>query len=485
MQSKQETQVFSRPRLGLLEMGLLLFRAIPLMLLVFLPMAALGIFGALQLEKKYTAQSRVLVSLSDEYVFRPSVGEGVQNSAPELDALTATEIDLMVSPVVLDRVLQRFGLAKLYPKAAAELESAPEAEKYEKSQAGLVALQENFGAYASPKQAVIVASFTHPDPVLSADVLNAILETYLAYRAEIFEDKSLVSLGDQRDQFELGLTKAEDAIRDFLRTNNIGDFQTEKTTTQGLYANVEEALFANNSRQSELDGQQFLLRQQLQVTDPQIDIFVEDTTAQTVVALELERQELLTRYQPGSQALRDIDQRIARARQYIDSSERPAGTIRRGPNPLYQSIETRLSEVSAQAASLRLQRQELERQASQIRSRQTRLAGLEPIWQELLRKRDLLESNARNFASREVEARSLADIARKGSDNIRILERARRPAKGASLKMIAVIGVTLFAAFCSLIAGLIWALTRKGFVTPASLERTTGLPVVTVIGNYK
>lgn len=485
MPVKQESQVFTRPRLGFVDVALLLVRALPLMLLIFMPLAGLGIWGASQLEKEYTAQSRVMVSLSEEYVFRPRVGEGVQNSAPELDALTATEIDLMQSPVVLERVIEQIGFQRLYPKAAKAFAEASADLKYEKSQAGLVELQENFSAYAAPKQAVILARFKHPDPALSADVLNAILDTYLDYRAEIFEDKSPASLSVQRLQFETDLAEADERIRQFLIANGLSDFATERSTLQTLFANIEEALFTNGARHSELDGQQVLLRQQLLRTEAQIDEYVEDTTAQTLVDLELEREELLTRYTPDSQAMRDINQRIARARQYIGSEGRPRGTVRRGPNPLYQSIETRLSDVSAQAASLRLQRQELERQAAEIKSRQRKLSKLEPRWQELLRNRDLLESNARSFAAREIEARSLAEIARAGSDNIRVLERARRPAKGSSMKLLGAIAAVLFAGFCALMAGLGYALTRKGFATPGSLERTVGLPVVSTVKRYK
>lgn len=484
MAAQTETGQFTRPRLGLVELGVLLVRAIPLMLLIFLPLAALGLYGAFQLEKEYVANSRVLISPSDEYVFRPSVGEGIQNALPDTDQLTLTEIELMLSPVVAERVLEQFGLERLYPNEAKALAEAPERDKYEKSQAGLLALRKNFNAYAAPKQSVVFTKFTHPDAQLSADVLNALLTTYLEYRGEIFEDKSPDSLSRQRSQFEDELQDIENEIRQFLLNNNIGDFDTERSTTQTLFATTQEMLFANTARQSELDGQVMLLRQQLQRAQPQIDVFTEDTSSQSIVALELEREELLTRYRPGSQALQDINQRIARAKQYVDSPGRPAGTVRRGPNPLFQSIETRLSEVSAQAASFRLQKIELERQANEIQSRQRRLARLEPQWQELIRTRNLLEENVRNFATREVEARSLAEIAKQGSNNIKILEEARRPSEGKSLKLFAAIGALLAAAFTALLCGLGFALTRKGFATPGSLERTTGLPVVSTIKRY-
>lgn len=455
------------------------------MLLVFIPIAAIGLFIAFQLEKNYVANSRILVSPSEEYVFRPDVGESIPNTLPERDQLTTTEIELLVSPLVAERVLDQFGLETLYPKIFKELGEAPADEKYETAQGGLVKLRESFQAYSVPKQAVIYASFKHTDPQLSADVLNTWLATYLEFRSEIFEDQSPVSLSTQREQFEEQLQGAEDEVRQFLLDNNIGDFATEKTTAQTLFVSTQEALFANTARQSEIEGEMMRLRQQLQVINQQIDIFTEDSSSESIVALELEREELLTRYRPTSQVVQDINQQISRAKQYVESAGRPVGTVRRGPNPLYQTVETRFAAVSAESASLRIQKLELERQLADIEDRQRRLARLEPVWQKLVRNRDLLESNARAFATREAEARSRAEIARLGSDNIKILEPARRPAKGESLKLLVALASLVLAILSALLVGLAYALTRKGFSTPGSLERTTGLPVVSAVKSYK
>lgn len=484
MAANQDIQVYTRPRLGPVELAVLLLRALPLMLVIFLLLSALGIFAAFQLEKEYTATTRVRVALSEEYIYRPRVGDPLQNAAPQIEALTATEIELMVSPIVLEAVMDEFGLKRLYPKAAEALVKAPPEEQYEKSRAGLLALQKNFSAYAPPKQPVIQVKFTHRDPTLAADVLNSIMDNYLIYRADIFKDQSISPLGEQRGQFEQELAQAEQNIRQFLTVNRISDFETERASTRALFESVEAAVFTNRTRQSEADGQVALLRQQLMTTQPQIDISVEDTTDQSIIALELEREDLLTRYTPQSQVIQDINRRIARTREYVSDRNRPVGTVMRGPNPLFQSIETRLSETSAEAASLRLQGFELERQSEQIKERQRRLTELEPRWQELIRKRSLLETNLLNFATREAEARSLAEISGQGSDNIRVLERARRPAKGEDLKIFVILGSILFAGFCALLAGLAYALTRKGFATPGSLERTTGLPVVSMVKRY-
>mgnify|MGYP003650992141 FL=1 len=112
-----------------------------------------------------------------------------------------------------------------------------------------------------------------------------------------------------------------------------------------------------------------------------------------------------------------------------------------------------------------------------------KFAEVEPEWQELLRRRDLMEANVRNFATREVEENALAEISGENADSVRVLEPARVPLRGSSLKMPVAALAFLFAGFTALMAGLLYALTRQGFATARSLERTTGLPVIGMIGS--
>ena len=89
-----------------------------------------------------------------------------------------------------------------------------------------------------------------------------------------------------------------------------------------------------------------------------------------------------------------------------------------------------------------------------------------------------MERNVENFSVREVEERALSEISGQTADSVRVLEPARVPVKGKSLKMVVAALGFLFAGFTALMAGLLWALTRRGFATARSVERTTGLKVV-------
>ena len=274
---------------------------------------------------------------------------------------------------------------------------------------------------------------------------------------------------------------ADDEIRNFLIDNKIGDFAAEQLAAQALFAAVTDELFKTESRISAVRGQLTTLTRQIGETAPLVDIFVEDSTEQALLDLQLERQELLSRYKEDARPVQAVDARIAQVEAYIAQQSGAVGTVRRGPNPVYQDIETRNSMLEAEATALTGQRQELLRQRTAIEARQRRITELEPRWQALLRKRELLTENVHNFASREIEARSLTELAQQDADNIRVLEPAMPPAKGKSMKLPVAVLSLLFAGFTALMAGLLRAFTRPGLSTAGSVERATGLPVIAAV----
>ena len=218
--------------------------------------------------------------------------------------------------------------------------------------------------------------------------------------------------------------------------------------------------------------------QQLARMEPQQDMYVEDSSAQRLTELRMEREDLLSRYTEDSRAVKAIDTRIAQLEEYLQSRDGLSGTTRRGPNPVYQQIEQAAANLEAEAQSLALQGAELRRQLTGVEARLSRLNDLAPEWQELQRRKALMEANVENFSVREIEERALAEISNTSPDSVRVLEPARVPLKGSSLKMPVAALAFLFAAFTAFLAGLLRALTREGFPTARSVERTTGLPVL-------
>lgn len=475
-----------RPRTGAVEVVLQLWRAKWLMIAVFLPIFLLGLLAAFRMPTEYEARSRLYVRLGEESVYRPRVGDQGAGATPEQEQLILAELEILQSPVVAERALAHFPIARVYPDLTeameAEMADAPASEHdqiaEETFQAAVATLGKSLKAGAAPKTPVIAAVLTHEDPALSAELLNAVIGAYLNYRTEVLDAGGGDSLTQQRKKFEAELLQTEDEIRAFLRRNTIGDFESERQTAQQLYATISGELLTNQSRASAVEGQLDIYNQQLARMEPQQDMYVEDSSAQRLTELRMEREDLLSRYTEDSRAVKAIDTRIAQLEDYLQSRDGLSGTTRRGPNPVYQQIEQAAANLEAEAQSLALQGAELRRQLTSVEARLSRLNDLAPEWQELQRRKALMEANVENFSVREIEERALAEISNTSPDSVRVLEPARVPLKGSSLKMPVAALAFLFAAFTAFLAGLLRALTREGFPTARSVERTTGLPVL-------
>jgi uncharacterized protein involved in exopolysaccharide biosynthesis len=469
-----------RPRLGALDIAVHLWRAKWLMTAVFLPLLLLGLLAAMTLPRSYTSVARLMVSLGDEYVYRPSVGPAGQGGtvSPEIEALVQSELELLRSPVVAESALAKVTLARAYPEIAARCK--PETCGRE----GVAAIAEGLTAGGTPKNPVMIAEFEHRNAAMSAELLNALVEAYLAYRADIFADDRPDRFREQRERFEQDLAEADQAIRAYLLANNLTNLAGERDTLRQLYQSASSELLVTQSRMRQLESQLANYQRQIKTIPPEQDLYVEDSTQQTLTALKLEREEKLSRYRKDSRVITELDKRIEQAEAFLDTRSGPGGVVRRGPNPLYQQVEASIATLQSEVQALRSQETELKSQIGAFEERQRRLVELEPALQELERSRDVAERSAQAFAEREVEERARGELTQRNADNIRLLEPATAPIKGSSLKVPAAVLALLFAGFTALVVGLMRALTRSGFATPGAAERTLGLPVLASIQKY-
>lgn len=484
-----EAPLPARPQLSLVDMIVLLWRAKWLMIAVFVPIVLAGLFVAIQMPQTYTASSRLLATLDDFYVYRPLAGGEAAGVTLAQEQIIQAELEILRSPIVAERVLDRFPLERLYPdlvrarkRALERGEDSAEVVEAEIRGAAVAALQADFGADAAPTTPVISTWYQHKDAETSAEVLNAMIGAYLRYRAELLADSTPESFRSQREAFQDRLNTADGEIRTFLSENNITDFDSERSTIQTLLQSVRADLLTARSAQRAVDGRLAALRTQLADTDESVDLFVEDRTEQSLVELRIERQDLLSRYTPNSQPVQAIDQRIAQIEAFLGDQEGPVGTVRRGPNPVHQSLEQDVATLAGEARSLRAQIAELERQETELVGRQRLFSDVAPEWLALQRQRNLAEQGVVDYATRESEARARSELALKDADNIRVLEPARTPMESDSLRMPVALASGLFAGFTALIAGLIFVFTRRGFPTPGALNRTLGLNVVASVG---
>lgn len=472
----------TRARYSVRDVVSLLGRESGTMFIVFAVLFALGAAAAwFLIDKTYTARASLIVGLGQEYVYQPRAGDADRVEAPQIEEIVLSEIEILNSEALRRRVMAKLGMGVVDPKLALAARTATRTRQVEVEARALRLMAQSFGVHAPPKTGAIRLSYKHKDPQSASKILNTLISEYLVYRKQVFRDASSPEIARQRQEFEDRLAIANEEYESFLQANGIGDFPGDKAALTTLYGAMLTERFMVEAKLREAQGRLAGLQPGLSATPPEVSLQrdVDMSAPMKLTALRVERQDLLSRYRPDSQPVRDIDAKIAELERLIASGGALGEKDRRlGANPVWQDVEKSRIQTEGEIASLVSRREELQRQLASIVARQQVLTGLEAEYQNLAVEREVLAANAKAFAAREEDSRVAGEMAAATEDNIRLVERASTPGRGESLRRIAFIGAFLFAAFTALCVGLLRVFTRPGFASSAVAERTLDLPVL-------
>lgn len=471
----------ARPRYAWTDFPTLLWRERWLMIGVFVAIFGLGIAVALTLKTTYPAYSSVLVRLGQEYVYEPRAGDAGRGAVLDSDQVLQSELEILGAGQLKQRVINRLGLARIYPELAKKYATADADGRKKIIGQAVLGLERNLQMETAPDTPIIRVGFKHTDAGTAALVLNTLLEEYLVYRRSVLLDPNAPALEQQRRAFEIRLDQADNAYEDFLTNNRIGDFVAEKASLSALQAQIEQQKYQTDAQLRDRTGRLATLERQFGQVAPEVGLYrdVSGVAGEKLATLKAQREDLLSRYRVDARPVQELDAQIAQLEAGIASGRTLAEGARRiGVNPVYQTLQTEKIQLTSEVAALREAQAALAGQIEQLTARRLRLATLEPLFQELSLDRDVLQANVRDLTVKEEQSRSNQEIASKTNDNIRIVSRAIPATKGTSMKRPVAMLAFLFAGFTALCAGLLRMFLRPGLPTPQSAARTLDLPVL-------
>ena len=471
----------ARPKLGVGDWAGLLWREKWLMMAVFSFLSLLGLSFAMTLEKEYTATARLSILLGEEYVFTPRVGAAAEGSAPKQEQIVQSEVEILTSAQVAERVIRAVGLNKLFESKDITITQGPDTPD-RRIAFGVTNFQKKFGASATPNTTVVRLSYANRDPDVAAMALNKLIDEYLSYRREVlFEDRT-GSLTEQRTEFEVQLQSVQQELTGFMGRNGVADFESERGSLQTLLAATRADLLSVQARQREAQGRYVSTDQSYQREPAEIRVSFETDNSRRRIELMSQLADLQTRYTDDSQPVMDAKRRIEALDQILNSAQgQAAGNTKTGANPVRDTLATDRARNLADVEALDQREAVLAAQVAQLQARAVQLSQSRPEYEDLLRRKAVLEEQVRQFSTREASARAQNELSRTSNDNIRVIERANVPTRGKSLKKYVGLGAILFAALTALMAALVRAFSRSSFPTPASVGRTLGLPVLAMV----
>ncbi|MDX2275343.1 MAG: Wzz/FepE/Etk N-terminal domain-containing protein [Hyphomonadaceae bacterium] len=435
---------------------------------------ALGLCVALLAPRTYTARAELLVRLGEEYVYQPTLGGAAAGATPDMPSVVNAEMRLIGSGAVVRAAITEIGLARLYPEIAAG--SGSEARKMAAAER---AFAEHLALETAPQTPAVALSFEHRNAELASQALNALVDQYLERRRDLLVGGEYQALTEQSAEMNTRLSAASVALSQFLTEHEIADFDAEMAALAARAADAETQLYDALTRQREAEARVAALRAQMQAEPAEIALYTESDARRDLVAAQMERQELLSRYQDDAPPVREVDRRIAQLEGFLAGGDPPSVT-RRGPNPVRQAIATQLYETEAEARAQRGRGAALTQQREDVRTRLQDMRALEPQFRQLAREKAILEANAQSFAQRAEQARGYSELLGRSTDSISQVERASPPAQGKSLRMPIAVVTLLLAGLAALSVGLLRGLMKRSFPTPQAAARALGAPVLAV-----
>ncbi|MEO1476186.1 MAG: Wzz/FepE/Etk N-terminal domain-containing protein, partial [Pseudomonadota bacterium] len=445
----------NRPRLGLLEVLLHLWRSKWLMLLIFLPILACGVYLASRMPAKYTSEARLLVSLDENYLFRVSMA----GASLDVEDIMRAEINMLHSPEVAERIVRRFGLTRLYPQLVETRGSE------ELINQGVAAVLDDLTVGALPGQRLIFAEFVHRDAELSTEVLNAIIGSYFSYRSEVFEARGTSPFVHERQSLEVRLLELDEQILAFRNQHGLSDFASERASLRGFEGNIQNASLASEARLSELNGRIEAFETELISIDPVLELPIEGSATDQLLQLTAEREELLTRYLDTSQTIAAVDRRLSQLQVAADEEVESGLATQSVPNPEYTDLAERLSALRRDADIERQNGNTLRSRMNQVSARNAELLDLEPAWQDLQRQRAGVEDALRGLVAREFDTQTYIDAVRQTADAVQVVRPAEVRDQDFRYRLPILLLFAMMAFTAALTAGLLRALTHQGFET--------------------
>ena len=438
-------------------------------------------------KRTYTGDARILVQIGDEYVYQPITGApGQAGMTITADTIALNEVGIIKNAEIIEQVFGEMTsptspyASRFDPEGMKKLREAGnnEQRRMEAKAEMYRRMDRAFMVAPRPKSSIIDLAYKHEDGQVAVATLNALILAYQSYRRQIFVEGSAGLIGERRRETERQLNQNERAIARFLEKNNISDFDSEQGGVRKRTEELRGALNTLRAQMSETETALATVENQLRITPQEIDLYVDDRASARISQAELELKQLLAKYLPTSNPVRQKQTELAELKSLQASNGGKAqGGRRVGPNTVYQELLTRRNTLQATADSYREKEFTLQRQLDSADNKVRRLTSLSPDYASLLRQRDTLDARLKNYNAKEQEALVNQQQAEATNENVKVIAWPKFPNKGANTRLYAAAGamfawgLTLF-----MLALLRVFLDPRLYAAPGPASRNAAMP---------
>ena len=439
----------------------IIFKHKYIILITFLIISAGVTLYAFSLKRVYESQSVLLVKLGREFTSRPEVGgdSGRGFSVPP-ETIMRAEMSLITSRDLISTVIKNVGQEKIFPSLSKAIPGSISSDDL-----AILFFQESLSVTNIQGSSMIQISFTHPDPYIAADVVNALVDALKVKHLEVFSTDSTPFLKSQEKVFQERLKESETKLASLKQKYGVFSFDEQKTALIAQRSTLDTNLKAAQSQVSELEQKVAMIKSPKWVPEVPPEIRAQ------LIALQQREREVMGKYIDGTVPVQNVRKEIEAVKESLNK----------------QSEEIRQTEIHKAEGELSMARVRADNARRQLGQVEAALQSLEARALELQEaKRDaaLQEQNYQTYSKKLEESQVRDDMERQKIVAITVVEKAlasSMPKRGRfGKRQLVPMGF-----FGGIAAGIALAFMLEfmspGMTTPWSAERRLNLPVLSAI----
>ncbi|MEM8933543.1 MAG: Wzz/FepE/Etk N-terminal domain-containing protein [Acidobacteriota bacterium] len=329
------------------------------------------------------------------------------------------------------------------------------------------------------------------DPRWTARFVNDLLDQHIKRIAKFNEDARASNFYlEQRNLLYVRWKEAQEALREFRKRYGADLLSGDESHLRKVLSQLEGQRVETETQVLENEAKVDFLAEQLEVLPDTIaaeSTVTESETVrrlkQTLLDLQVERTELLSRYTPTSTRIGDMDQRIEHTRKLLtETRDEVNEEVMTAVNPSYQALNLEMVQTRARLVASQTRLDALEGQIDVYRDKLNRLEMLATELQRLKNDVENKENAHQNYLMKEEEARFSSSLDESGIVNLAVFERAEPPAAADKSKTLLIIPAGLVG---GIVLGAFFGILRDVFDTrmksSAQAHRISQAPILAEI----
>ncbi|TWT93891.1 GumC family protein [Stieleria varia] len=462
---------------------------------VFIALSVLVFFAVLLLPNRYVSKAQLLVRLGpDSVAIDPTAGLSSTVSLQEsripqvnsiVELLRSKEmVERVVKDVGPDRILEPAGaiaktkawLSQWIPKSAPKPQAgytATQMSDMMQVAEACVAVENDLDIHPAKNAYTITVEWVGYSPFLAHDIVDAFVRQYPAYHKSAHGPAGTVEFfeSEAKQAYEVA-TRLQEKVRKLKSDNGIIELDSAKSALRGELSSVQSEMNNVESELSSVDAELDKLASEIGSMPATVEaekitgLYKRsgDLVRQRLYELEVQAQELASKYKPDHPKRVAVDSQLAAAKETATSEIGQEPQLREVLNPTLQSLDLAFRTAIARQAGLQAKRDALTRQFERLQKELTQLNQIGVELVQLTWDASVAESTYLETAGRLANARQLESLAALKLSDVSVAQPATLELKKVGPKrMIYLIAGLGFAAMVSLCQAAVRGLWHQDF----------------------